>query len=200
MTNDNLCGIDQPMTTAAPAREAPDTAEPSGTSAGTPLYDALAASLTDPTLGPPAATDDPTGREPDFTQPAVVLDLFTRLKQIEHSDGSWSAGDTVDVLNQWFGEFGINTDDHDELSAAQALCMPAWLARMLTVPPPHETGLVIHLRTDHADPLDAVRGLLVALVRALGEGSSAAVFDTVGDHIAHLGHSDTVPTSSPAAS
>lgn len=56
----------------------------------------------------------------------------------------------------------------------------------LTAPTEHDPGLVIHLRTDHDRLLETTRTHLAALVRDLGEKTSATVFDAAGDQIAHL--------------
>lgn len=43
--------------------------------------------------------------------PALVLDLFRRIKAIEQFDGSWPGADVVDILNAWFAEHQLNPDD-----------------------------------------------------------------------------------------
>lgn len=173
---------------------------------GTPLFDELAATYTTTTAD--AAPEAPSAAAPDVTTgglvpepragstdtvasglapPAAVLDLFTRIKQIEAGDGSWSAGDTVNVLSLWFAEFGIDIDA-DEVAAARSLRVPAWLAHALTAPTSEEPGLVIHVRTDNTSPLDRAHPYLAALVQGLGGQTSAAVFDLAGDQIAHFVH------------
>ncbi|GAA1308996.1 hypothetical protein [Saccharothrix xinjiangensis] len=116
-----------------------------------------------------------------------MLGLFTRIKQVEADDGSWSAGDTVDVLSLWFAEFGIDVDA-DVVAAARSLRTPARLASTLTAPTADEPGLIVHVRTDNSRPVADAHPYLVALVRGLGGQSSAMVFDTTGDQIAHVVH------------
>lgn len=135
---------------------------------GNPIYDELAATL---------------------TQPAVVLDLFTRMKRLERDSGDWNGGDTVQVLGDWFSGFGIDVDG-DEADAARSLRLPARLARALTAPALDEPSLIIHVRTDHPDPLGSTRVCLTALVRSLGD-TSASVFDLAGDQIAHIAQPPT---------
>ncbi|MGW4527802.1 hypothetical protein [Amycolatopsis sp. NPDC004378] len=162
---------------------------------GTPIYDELAGThSTEEDTAPPAAAADETAvpvPEPrpagDLVPPVTVLDLFGRMKDLEEGDGSWNGGDVVEALCEWFAEFGIDVDA-DEVAAAASLRLPAWLARTLTAPPPAESGLVIHVRTDRDRPLDATRAYLAALVWGLGEDTSASVFDLAGDQIAHIVH------------
>ncbi|WP_370973948.1 hypothetical protein [Amycolatopsis sp. cg9] len=162
---------------------------------GTPIYDQLADAYATP--APPAdagaattaAVPEPRGAD-DLATAAVVLALFGRLKRLERGDGSWEGGDTVQALDAWFAEFGINIDA-DEVTAAQALRVPAWLARALTTPSLDESSLVIHVRTGHHQPLEPTRAYLAALVWGLGEETSASVFDLAGDQIAHIVHPAT---------
>jgi hypothetical protein len=92
----------------------------------------------------------------------VVLDLFTRMKEIEGSDGGWNGADTIDVLGEWFTEFGVNVEA-DDVAAARSLRVPAWLASTLTAPTLDGPDLVIHMRTDSRSPLDHARCYLAAL-------------------------------------
>ena len=150
----------------------------------TPLFDHLATkAITSAIADTNEGTD--SAHPPADTRLAVVLQLFTRIKAIEHSDGRWSGAHVVELLTEWFGEFGIDAGD-DEITAAQALRMPVPLARDLTAYSLDETSLVIHVRSQRVDPLDTVRPFLTALVRSLGNGSSASVFDVVGDQVAHI--------------
>src|SRR4051812_28359516 len=111
---------------------------------GTPIYDQLADKLTTPAELTPAsaAAVEATVPEPHATgelvAATVVLELFGRMKDIEDGDGGWNGGDTVDALCEWFAQFGINVDA-DQLAAAQALRVPAWLARTLTEPSSDES-------------------------------------------------------------
>jgi hypothetical protein len=40
----------------------------------------------------------------------VTSGLLSRVKQIEHSDGSWPGGDTVELLCEWFTGLGFDID------------------------------------------------------------------------------------------
>jgi hypothetical protein len=177
-----------------PPRTGADPPDPPA--AGTPLYDELASTLpvdltttaVNTTVDEP---DDPEhAADPATIKPAVVLDLFARIKAIEESDGGWPGGDTVDVLTAWFDKFGIDVDD-DPAAAGRALRLPAHLASALAAPHLRDGEFAIHLRTEHAEHADYVRSYLSALVWALGEDTSAAVFDHTGDQITHLTHPDT---------
>jgi len=195
-SSDNLWRDDPRAPTVPSALEATDTAGQPESDSGTPLYDELAATHTASVPAAPVATADPALTMPDFTQFAVVLDLFRLMKQVEDSSGGRNGRDIVVVLSQWLNEFGINTDD--EGAAARSLRAPAWLASALTAPAPHEPSLIIHVRTDHRGPLEVARAHLAALVQGLGTGSSAAVFDVDGDQIAHIVH-PAAPAINPAA-
>lgn len=169
-------------------------ADPPGHPAtGTPLYDELAAALPADLAATPATTAGEPGG-PEHTGPgtsqAAVLELFARIKAIEEPDGGWPGSDTVDVLTGWFAEFGIDVED-DPAVAARALELPAHLASALAAPHLRDGEFTIHLRTECAEPADYVRSYLSALVAALGEDTSAAVFDHTGDQIAHLTHPGT---------
>ena len=109
------------------------------------------------------------------------------MKELEDGDGGWNGGDTVEALCEWFAEFGIDVDA-DEVAAAQALRVPAWLARALTAPSLDASSLVIHVRADHDQLLETTRAYLAALVWGLSEETSAAVFGVAGDQIAHIVH------------
>lgn len=155
---------------------------------GTPIYDELAGTYSTAADAEPPAVPVPEPRPAgDLVPPVTVLDLFGRMKDLEDGDGGWNGGDVVQELCAWFAEFGIDVDA-DEVAAAAALRLPAWLARMLTAPEPDESGLVIHVRTDHDRPLEPTRAYLAALVWGLGEDTSASVFDLAGDQIAHIVH------------
>lgn len=200
MNSDNT-GFGEPEYSTSHAARSPEDAAPTPGS-GTPLYDELEAAYTstEPAVTAPATETRDDGAPTDTTgadhldQLAVVLDLFARMKELEDGDGGWNGGDTVDALSGWFAEFGIDVEA-DEVAAAQALRAPAWLARTLTASTLDESSLVIHVRTDHASPLDSVRAYLSALVWGLGEETSAAVFDAADDQIAHIVH----PAADPAA-
>ncbi|MFI6029492.1 hypothetical protein [Amycolatopsis magusensis] len=166
---------------------------------GTPIYDQLAGNFATPAELTTAGAAAPEARVPepraagDLVTATIVLELFGRMKDLEDSDGSWNGGDTVEALCEWFTQFGIDVDA-DQLAAARALRVPAWLARTLTAPSADESALVIHVRTDHDRPLETTRAYLSALVWGLGEETSAAVFDVAGDQIAHIVH----PAAEPA--
>lgn len=164
---------------------------------GTPLYDEIAAAYTPTattapnveTAGPvsPPHTGSTDTTTPDLPLAAAVLGLYMQMKKIEAGDGSWGGGDTVAVVSQWFGDFGIDIDA-DEIVAARSLRIPSWLAFALTAPTSDDAGLVIHVRTDDTRPLDSAHPYLAALVQGLGGHTSAAVFDVAGDQIAHFVH------------
>lgn len=42
--------------------------------------------------------------------PPEVVDLFRRVKGLEHGDSSWPGADTVNTLATWFAEQGIDPD------------------------------------------------------------------------------------------
>ncbi|WP_168220937.1 hypothetical protein [Actinomadura sp. WMMA1423] len=39
--------------------------------------------------------------------PGPVIGLLRRLKDIEHSDGSWPGSDTVNTVNRWLTDHGV---------------------------------------------------------------------------------------------
>lgn len=166
---------------------------------GTPIYDELARTHAAAAEDIPAAAATAEAPVPapraagDLAPPAAILDLFRRMKELEDCEGSWNGGDVVEALCEWFTEYGIDVDA-DEVAAAQALRLPAWLARTLTTTSLDESSLVIHVRTDHDRPLEATRAYLSALVWGLGKETSAAVFDVAGDQIANFVH----PAADPA--
>ncbi|MFC9249916.1 hypothetical protein [Amycolatopsis thailandensis] len=156
---------------------------------GTPIYDELTGSHTAPGVDTSAPAAEPESAS--FTIGAVtvsttVLDLFRRLKQLDKGSG-WSGSDAMETLNLWFAEFGIDVDA-DETAAADAVRIPARLARFLTVLGPESPAMIVHVRTDHPEPITSVRHHLVGLVQELGEQTSVAVFDIEGDQVVSIMH------------
>lgn len=49
--------------------------------------------------------------DPDSRDGAAIIELFIRIKAVEHSDGSWSGAEVVDQLCQWLTTVGIDPDD-----------------------------------------------------------------------------------------
>lgn len=134
-----------------------------------------------------------TASVPHPAECAAALDLFGRMKAIEDEDGGWNGGDTVDELCQWFREFGIDINA-DWVAAAQAMRMPPWLAQYVNSQMLDESNLVIHLHSNKLDHTDLISTHLTTLVRALGEGSTAAVYDQPGERIIRIAHADlTLP-------
>jgi hypothetical protein len=165
---------------------------PHPAAAGTPLYDQLAAARPADLASTPHDGDAPAGdAAPMAIDAAAVLTLFARIKTIEESNGGWPA-DVVDVLTVWFDEFGIDVEA-DSAAAARALRVPAHLASALTAPYRRDGEFVVHLRTENSDAAVYVRSYLSELVSALGERTSAAVFDHTGDQISHFIHPDDEP-------
>ncbi len=165
-----------------------DRATPDG-NLGTPIYDEL-------TGNNPAQREDTStpATEPvsasftigAFAVSAAVLDLFGRLKRLDRGTG-WNGGDVVETLNSWFAEFGIDVDV-DEATAAQTLQAPAWLARSLKVPGPESPTVVVHVRTDHPEPVACVRRYMSSLIQDLGEHASIAIFGLEGDQVVSIMH------------
>ncbi|GAA2678944.1 MULTISPECIES: hypothetical protein [Actinosynnema] len=207
MTSGNHWFTEPDRSTTPAVTAAEDTSAPvplAAPNVGTPLFDELAATYATTAAAAPAtsAATAAVSSEAPVPRPctgstdaaasslapaAAVLDLFTRIKRIEDGDGSWSGGDTVAVLSLWFAEFGIDVST-DATAAARSLRMPARFTSMLTAPTADEPGLIIHVRTDNSSPLDDAHSYLAALVQGLGEQTSAAVFDTAGDQIAHFAY------------
>ncbi|MDT7784997.1 MAG: hypothetical protein QOF58_3416 [Pseudonocardiales bacterium] len=137
-------------------------------------------------------TTSSTTSAPNLAECAAVLDLFGRMKAIEDEDGGWNGGDTVDELCQWFREFGIDVDA-DWVAAAQALSLPPWLAQYVNSQMLDASNLVIHLHSDNTSHTDLISAHLTNLVRALGEGSTAAVYDQPGERIIRIAHAELTP-------
>lgn len=161
--------------------------------ADTPLYNELAATLPTTLSATPHNPSGSAGQVPPTTHPAAaVLRLFARIKSLEESDGGWPGADVVDELTAFFDEFGIDLEA-DPAAAARSLRMTAHLGAALTAPYLREGKFDIHLHTENPDAAVILRSFLSALVHALGEQTSAAVFDHTGDQISHLIHPDDEP-------
>lgn len=156
---------------------------------GTPIYDEITdshAALEENISAPAAEPESSTFTIGALAVSATILDLFGRLKRLDKGTG-WSGGDVMETLNFWFAEFGINVDA-DEATAAQAVHTPAWLARSLTVPGSESPTVIVHVRTEHPEPIACVRHYLVGLAQDLGEHASIAVFDLEGDQVVSIMH------------
>ncbi|MFE5567034.1 hypothetical protein ACFQ68_18760 [Amycolatopsis japonica] len=92
----------------------------------TPIYDELAGTSVSQLENTLAPITGPAAGAPNNNELAVsaaVLELFGRLKRLDKGCG-WSGSDSIETLNIWFGEFGINMDA-DEATAAETLHAPA---------------------------------------------------------------------------
>jgi hypothetical protein len=58
------------------------------------------------------------------TPPPEVLDLWRRIKELEHPDGGWPGCDVVDALTQWFGEYGLSDETASTPTSDTARAFP----------------------------------------------------------------------------
>ena len=101
--------------------------------------------------------------------PAPVIGLLRRLKDIEHSDGSWPGGDTVSAVNGWLTDHGAAPDTPaEQLPPADD--------------PPHryrrrvEVECASHWPLDEADLDHAVSGAVTGTAVRVEHADLAEVF------------------------
>ncbi|WP_425564032.1 hypothetical protein [Saccharothrix xinjiangensis] len=87
-----------------------------------------------------------------------------------------------------YSDRGYDHDRYRRLARARDIPRSSPDAASSTAPAADEPGLIVHVRTDNSSPWDSADPYLAALVRGLGGQTSAAVFDTTGDQIAHFVH------------
>ena len=125
--------------------------------------------------------------DPDTPEGTRILRLFRRIKDIEHSDGSWSL-DVIDLLTTWFSDLGIDPEENPTDAGTR-------LRLALRDDTTGRTPSAIYslrIGTDHDDAEPLIRIALHALARQLGPGTC---IDLVSDERDLLARIEQIPNT-----